>query len=193
MTAAEETLPMATAPQPFITAEQFARRPDPGHPEELVKGRIVPMPPPGARAGFLCNRLGRLLGNIAEEHDLGYVLNNDSGVVTERGPDSVRGPDVSFYSHAKLPKGSLPLGYPDAPPDLIAEVLSPHDRWPVVLAKVAEYRNAGVDAVIVVDPERRIVHLYDGDEPVRVHGEADELALPGPLAGHRIPVARILA
>jgi hypothetical protein len=26
---------------PLLTAEQFAERPDPGYPEELVKGRIA--------------------------------------------------------------------------------------------------------------------------------------------------------
>jgi Uma2 family endonuclease len=184
---------MATATQPLLTAEQFARRPDSGHPEELVKGRVITMPPPGALHGVVCAKVARRLGNLAEELDLGHVLSNDAGVVTERGPDSVRGPDVSFYSYARIPKGALPTGYPDVPPDLVVEVLSPHDRWPLVLAKVAEYRGAGVGAVVVVDPERRIVHLYDGDEPVQVLGEADELALPGPLAGHRIAVARLLA
>ena len=34
-----------TAPA-LLTAEQFAERPDPGYPEELVKGRVVPMPVP---------------------------------------------------------------------------------------------------------------------------------------------------
>ena len=37
---------MSTAPQPVLTAEEFGRRPDPGYPEELVRGRIVSMSPP---------------------------------------------------------------------------------------------------------------------------------------------------
>jgi hypothetical protein len=59
-------------------------------------------------------------------------------VITERGPDSVRGPDVSFYSYAKVPKDQPPEGYPDVPPDLDVEVLSPHDRWVKVQGKVVE-------------------------------------------------------
>ena len=34
-----------------------------------------------------------------DEHDLGHVLSNDSGVITERDPDTVRGADISFYSY----------------------------------------------------------------------------------------------
>src|SRR5207248_2573632 len=65
---------MATAPTPgLLTAEEFARRPDPGYPEELVKGRVVAMPPPKARHGQVCNKAGRILGNYAEDQDLGHV------------------------------------------------------------------------------------------------------------------------
>ena len=186
---------MATAIQPaqtLLTAEEFARRPDPGYPEELVKGRVETMPPPGARHGQVCNKVGRVLGNHAEDHDFGHVLSNDSGTVTERGPDSVRGPDVSFYSYAKLPKGPLPEGYPAVPPDLVVEVLSPHDRWPKVLAKVSEYLNAGVAVVCVLDPERRRLDLYEGDQPPRILGADDDLTLPAILGEFRVRVGRFL-
>lgn len=188
---------MASAPstspsQALLTAEEFARRPDPGRPEELVRGRIATMPPPGARHGKICNKVGRLLGNYAEDHDLGHVLSNDSGVITGRDPDSVRGPDVSFYSYARLAKGALPEGYPGVPPDLVFEVLSPEERWPRLLGKVSEYLEAGVSAVVVLDPDRRTAHVYEGEDPVRVLSESDELALPGVLGGFRVAVARFL-
>jgi Uma2 family endonuclease len=185
---------MSTASPPaqgLLTAEEFARRPDPGYPEELVKGRIISMPLPGARHGQICCKVGRFLGNHADDHDLGHVLSNDSGTVTERGPDSVRGPDVSFYSYAKLPKGPLPVGYPAVPPDLVVEVLSPHDRWPKVLAKVVEYLTAGVAVVGVVDPERQTLHLYEGEQPVRILGADDELTLPNVLGDFRMRVGRL--
>src|SRR5258708_37197012 len=133
---------MSTAPASptaLMTAEEFARRPDPGHPEELVRGRVVPVPVPDRRHGQICSKVCRLLGNFAEEHDLGHVLNNDSGVITARQPDTVRGADVAFYSYNRLPKGPLPVLYPEVAPDLVVEVRSPGDRWPEALAKVAEY------------------------------------------------------
>ena len=135
----------------LLTAEEFAQRPDPGYPEELVRGRIVPLPMPKPRHGEICNRVGRILGDCAEDRDLGRVLSNDTGVITERGPDTVRGADISFYSFARVPKGPLPDRYLDTPPDLVVEVLSPSDRWPKVLAKVAEYLDAGTTVVLVLD------------------------------------------
>ena len=35
-------------------------------------------------------------------------MSNESVVVTERNPDTVRGADISFYSFNRLPKGPLP-------------------------------------------------------------------------------------
>jgi Uma2 family endonuclease len=137
-------MPTAWVPTPPLSAEQFAERPDPGYPEELVRRRIVTTPQPKPRRGEICNKAGRILGNYAEERDLGRVLSNDSGVIPERSPDTVRGADISFYSFARVPTGPLPDHYLDTPPDLVVEVLSPGDRWPNELRKVAEYVDAGV-------------------------------------------------
>ena len=46
---------MATA-EMLMTAEEFGRRPDPGYPEELVRGRIIAMPPPDRRHGKVCGQ-----------------------------------------------------------------------------------------------------------------------------------------
>ena len=135
----------------LLTAEQFAARPDPGYPEELVRGRIVPMPMPKPRHGQICGRAYYLLYAHIDAENLGHLLCNDTGVITERGPDTVRGADISFYSYTRVPKGPLPDRYLDIPPDLVVEVLSPSDRWPKVLAKVAEYLDAGSTAVLVLD------------------------------------------
>lgn len=185
---------MATAEQAvlsLLTAEEFSRRPDPGHPEELVKGTIIAMPPPGIRHGDICAQFAFFLRLYLNDQDLGRVLSNDTGVITERGPDSVRGPDVSFYSYARLPRGPLPSGYAGVAPDLVCEVLSPDDRWPRVLAKVAEYLNAGVTVVLVLHPEHRTVSLYDAEQPGRTLGPDDELIIPAVFPEFRVAVARL--
>jgi Uma2 family endonuclease len=133
-----------------------------------VRGRIVPMRHPKPRHGEICNRAGRILGDCAEDRDLGRVLSNDTGVITERGPDTVRGADISYYSFARVPKGPLPDRYLDTAPDLVVEVLSPSDRWPKVLAKVSEYLDAGTTVVVVLDDERRLAHVYRADGTTRI-------------------------
>jgi Uma2 family endonuclease len=180
----------ASAPTPLLTAEQFAERPDPGYPEELVRGRIVPMPQPKPRHGEICGKADRILGNYADERDLGRVLCNDSGVITERGPDTVRGADISYYSYARVPKGPLPDRYLDKPPDLVVEVLSPGDRWPAVLRKVAEYLEAGVTVVVVLDDHRRQAQVHRADGTIRLPDAEEELTIPDLLGDFRVRVGR---
>jgi Uma2 family endonuclease len=174
----------------LLTAEEFAARPDPGFPAELVRGRIVPMPIPKPRHGELCNKAGRVFGNFAEHRDVGRVLCKDTGVIIECGPDTVRGADISFYSFARVPKGPLPDRYLDVPPDFVVEVLSPNDRWPKVLAKVAEYLDAGTTAVLVLDDERRLAHLYCPDGTTILFGSEDELTIPELFGDFRVKMGR---
>src|SRR5690242_13958204 len=99
---------MATTQLPaLMTAEEFGNRPDPGYPEELVRGRIVRMPMPDRRHGYVCGNAYYHFREFVVGQDLGRVMTNDSGVLTERGPDTVRGADVCYYSYARLPRGPL--------------------------------------------------------------------------------------
>jgi Uma2 family endonuclease len=178
-----------TAPV-LLTAEQFAERPDPGYPEELVKGKIVAMPVPKPRHGEICGNSVFIFGAHFRDRELGRVVCNDSGVITERGPDTVRGADVSFYSFASVPKGPFPEGYLDTPPELIVEVLSPSDSWPKALAKVAEYLSAGTVVVVVLDDKHRVAHVYRADGTTRVLAADEELTIPDLLGDFHVRVGR---
>ncbi len=73
------------------------------------------------------------------------------------------------------------------------EVRSPSDRWPKVLAKVAEYLNAGVAVVCVLDPDPEQALLFAADRPVRVLQADEELAIPEILGAFRVAVGRFFA
>jgi len=180
---------MATA-EALMTIEEYGQRPDPGYPEELVRGRIVPLPMPKPRHGQVCSKVNRIVGNYVEDHDLGHLLCNDSGVITERDPDTIRGADIAFYSYARVPKGPLPPGYLEVPPEVVFEVRSPDDRRGDLNAKVAEYLDAGVRVVCVLDPGPRTATLHAAGQPPRVLGAEDELTIPEWLGGFRVPVRR---
>jgi Uma2 family endonuclease len=75
-------------------------------------------------------------------------------------------------------------------PELVVEVRSPSDRWPQVLTKVAEYLEAGVSFVLVLDDERRLARLFGAEGTIRVLGPDDELALPELLGEFRVLVRR---
>jgi Uma2 family endonuclease len=181
---------MATAALPLLTAEEFGRKPDPGYPEELVQGRIISMPPPTPRHGQVCGQTYYLLRRHADEHDLGHVLSNDSGVITEREPDTVRGADVSLYSFDRLPRGPIPEGYLPVPPNLIVEVCSPEDRWRDILKKVHEYLEAGVTVVIVLDPEPRLAYIFHADRAPQKLGPDEDLTVPEVLGAFRVRLGR---
>ena len=177
----------------LLTAAEFARMPNPGHPQELVRGVIVDMPPPKARHGKICGKIVGYLVAHCEAISLGHVLANDSGVITEQSPDTVRGPDVVFVSYVKLPRDADLDDYVDIPPDAVFEVRSPSDRWSEILRKVAEYLQLGVPAVYVFDPEPARVHCYFPDQPEQILTVADEFVGTGTLAGFRVPVAKFFA
>lgn len=181
---------MATATERLLTAEEYARLPDPGYPTELVRGRILAMNPPSFRHGMACGNLHYLLRMFVEQNDLGRVLPNDTGVVTERDPDTVRGADIAFYSYARLPRGTIPEPYPEVSPEVVFEVRSPSDRSSGILRKVAEYLAVGVPRVCVLDPQRRTVTIYSPDQPEERLDEQATFSLPEILPGFAVPVAR---
>lgn len=163
----------------LLTAEEFAAEPDDRR-TELVNGKAIEMPPPGHRHGRVQMRIARLMGNFVDDRDLGDV-SGESGVITKRDPDSVRGPDVMFYSWERMPKGEAPVGYAEIAPEIIFEVLSPSQRQSKLVAKADEYLAAGALCVCIVDPEQRTVLAREPNKPVVVLTEQDTLYLPPPL------------
>lgn len=181
---------MATATK-LLTAEEYALLPDDGQPTELVRGEVVEMPSPFPRHGEICIQIGYLLRRFLEDQPTGRVVGNDSGVITERDPDTVRGADVAYYSFSRVPPGPAPSNrYLAAKPELVFEVRSPSDRWRKVLAKVNEYLEAGVGIVCVVDDDTKSVRIFD-DEDVRSLNAEDELAFPSVLPNFRVPVRKL--
>ena len=145
-----------------LTAGQFASLPPTDHPQELVAGRVVDMPSPLTPHGLVIFNLAFLLKGFLKQNDIGRAWGAESGLITSRTPDSVRGMDAAFCSYQRWPKGESQKGYSEIAPELVLEVISPDDRWPRVLKKITEYFDAGVLVVCTLDPE-----LEDGADSCR--------------------------
>lgn len=182
---------MATV-ETLLTAEEYRLLPDIGQPSELVKGRTETGHIPTPRHGYVCNQITSIFTPFVKEHDLGRVMVNDSDVVTEHDPDTVRGADVCFYSYARFPKGPFPKGYLPVAPELIFEVRSPGDRWPKILTKVSEYLGVGVQVVCVLDEQTEKLTVYTQDDPPQVLSTDEELTLPTILPGFSLLIRRLL-
>lgn len=152
---------MTTTAVKLVTAAEFARRPDPpdGSKEELVRGVIVTMPPPGFRHGEVQLAIGSLLRQYVRSNRSGRVT-VESGLQTEIDPDTVRGPDVAFWSAERLPLEKTPEVYPDVAADLVVEIQSPSSRRQTTQGKIREYLDRGVRMVWIVDPEAHTVTVY---------------------------------
>ncbi len=175
------------APAP-LTAEEFARRPDSGMGEELVRGRVVMSPPPNRLHGYVCGRVVYLLSRYLEAHPIGRVFGNDAAIVTHRGPDTVRGADAAYYSFERLPADADLVAYGPEAPELVFEVLSPSERWSRAVAKAGEYLDAGASAVVVLDPGERTAHVFEADRAPAVLGPDDVLRLGAILPGFEMVV-----
>jgi Uma2 family endonuclease len=152
---------MTTAAVKLITAEEFAQMPEPsdGTKQELVRGAIVTMLPAGFRHGICQNKVAFLLTAHVLAARSGRIT-VETGVVTERDPDTVRGPDVAFWSAEQLPLDQTLEAYPDVAADLCVEILSPSNTQQEIREKVREYLQRGVRLVWIVDPEERTVTIY---------------------------------
>ena len=136
---------MATVTQPkLLTAEEFMAADLGEGTFELVRGEVVELPPAMPEHGRVCVNVGFALESFGRQTGYGYCLSNDSAVLTERGPDTVRGADVCFYSHARWPRSQVGNSLPPVPPDLAVEVYSPGNRRGEMNKKVTEYLGVGV-------------------------------------------------
>jgi Uma2 family endonuclease len=145
----------------LLTVDEFARRPErrDGWQEELVRGEIVVTPPPSFQHGNCQGNVYWQLRGWARSHRRGRVT-LESGMRTTTDPDTVRGPDVAYWSAERLPLDVVPQVYPNVAADLCVEILSPSNRDQDIAEKVREYLTAGVRVVWVVDPVAHTVTVY---------------------------------
>jgi Uma2 family endonuclease len=183
---------MSTVTSPTLTAEEFAawvQRPENVNRWfELERGEVIELPPPTKIHGVVCMNVGYLLGGYVRQRGFGYLTGNDSGVILERDPDTVRGPDAALSEDARSFEELHPK-YGEVPPRLAVEVMSPNDRIGRVMAKITDYLRNGVTLVWLIDPEERNVTVYRPERTPEVLRADRELIAEDVLPGFRCRVA----
>ena len=147
---------------------------------ELVDGEVVELAPPNDEHGESALNVGTAFNVYSRQRGVGRAR-VETGYTIRTGPDTVRGPDVSFVFHPRVEgRGS---GFPVGAPDIAVEVFSPSDTAAGMARRVADFLAAGSQRVWVVYPRGRrvVVHRadgsvlsYDGDDVI-----TDEELLPG--------------
>ena len=183
---------MATGATPLMTADEFyAFSHLPENEDrilELQRGEVVEMSRPGKRHGLVCGNVSRILGNYAMARKKGYVCSNDTGMLVDRDPDTVRGPDFAFFEDTQS-FDQVEEKYGEQPPLLAVEVLSPNDSMGKVNRLVREQLLFGVQMVWVLDPEVLNVTVYRLGKDYYVLEEPDEITGEEVLTEFRCRVA----
>jgi Uma2 family endonuclease len=181
---------MSTVTQ-LMTAEEFAALPGSRH-QELVRGEVVDLMPPGGLHGQIAITVGMLL-RIWARQGPGGVVGAESGFTVEQQPDTVRSPDVYYVRPERVPEHGAPEGFWSSAPDLAVEIVSPGDTADEVRGKVSEYLAAGTAEVWVIYPRRRELVAHTPDGLARTYGPEATLVSAELLPGFSLLVQDLFA
>jgi len=181
-----------TAATPLLTADEFfdfVQKPENADRLfELVRGEVVEMSRPGELHCIICSNVNFVLSTYMRQRRRGRVLGNDPGLILERDPDTVRGPDVVFFAESRQ-YDQLNPKWVEETPDLAVEVLSPNDRIGKVTRRINELLQSGIHLVWLVDPAARDVTVYRKNRNEQVFEENQELTGEDILPDLRVRVA----
>ena len=163
-----------TAERP-LTANDLLRMDADGLRGELIRGVFCETMPPGKIHAFVASKLGFLLQTFVFPRRLG-VVTFAIGVWIERDPDTVRAPDIAFFSIEKEPPGAeASRGYSTAVPDLVVEAASPSDTPAAMREKALMWLRHGARMVWNVHPDTRTVDVYRPNRTIITLAEGETL------------------
>ena len=123
--------------------------------------------------------IGGVLREFVRARKLGKVIGGETGLITKRDPDGVRGIDVGFISNERLAQVESE-SFLDVAPKLVVEVVSPGNTWQEMREKIEEYFGVGVERVWIVEPKGQRVLVY------RDASHFDEIGLSGMVRGEGV-------
>ena len=164
----------------LMTANDLLRLYGEGVRGELIRGVLCQTRPTGAEHGVIVVNLASELRSFIKPGKLGRVAASDSGVWLEHDPDTVREPDIAYFSAQKIPLDQRVTGYAEVVPDLVVEVASPGDTRRQVNDKALMWLSYGVRLVWVVHPDTRTVDAH------RPRSGASTLTQNDPLDGYDV-------
>jgi Uma2 family endonuclease len=177
--------------EPVLTWEEFERLPDSdGFHRELIEGALQLLPSPKAGHSRIASRVYELLLEL-KQRNLGHAY-MEAGYKLSLHPPTWIEPDASFQT----PDRDAPIGDGDyflGAPNLAVEVVSPSESAKDVQRKVDLMLAAGAQAIWVIYPESRTVHVFSPDGASVRRGIGDTLTVPFLTPDWSAPVARLFA
>lgn len=157
---------------------------------ELIDGDLVERAM-GFESDQLNTRLIIRLGSYALATKAGEVVASGTGLDLYGRRDRLPRPDGLFIAAERVPYPPE-QGYLHTAPDIVWEVVSPHDHASRLRQKVSLYLEAGIRLVWVIYPELQeiVVHRATGDSLLK---SEDALTGEDVLPGFSVPVADLFA
>lgn len=171
---------MAVQARVGMPMDEFIRQFDEA-PFELIDGERIPVVPTAALHTLILKIIYTALLRLEQTTGIGIVFSEAPFALTD-STDWVKGsrvPDVMFYIAERWTAyiHSMP-DYLEKPfvlvPDLCVEIVSAHDHYADVDAKVDRYMADGVKVVWVMNPRSRTVAVYTqgSDQVTRLTADA---------------------
>ena len=144
----------------LLSAEEFDNYPfEEDKRYELDEGKLIEMTRPAYKHNRVLGRLFNRLSNYFEATQLGEALVSEN--LYALSPSTRRSPDVAVIlgdRHQELKDAKVI----SIIPDIAAEVLSPSETTGMIHRKIAQYFNAGVKEVWLINPEDQTVEIWTG-------------------------------
>jgi Uma2 family endonuclease len=138
------------------TDQEIMSLPDNGYSYEVVRGDLVMRPKNNAQHGDAASEILMRMRLHAKTHKLGRVFDSNTGFwMINR---NLRAPDVSFMSHARLPK-KLPKAFLQGSPDFLVEVLSPTNSRREMDERLRDFFENGTKLVWIIDLDERFAEI----------------------------------
>lgn len=148
------------------------------------------MSPPGARHGNLQARIGGTLLSKGELSGHGRAY-TEVGVVLERNPDHVLGPDAAFVSNQSLPVRLSPEGFLETIPDLVVEIRSKNDTLAEMNEKIDAYLKSGVRLAWLVDTSTETVVEHRPSMAPKTLRKGELLTCDDIIPGFHLPLEEL--
>jgi Uma2 family endonuclease len=181
------------ATQTLLTIEQYAALEEPvGVRYELSEGELIVTPSASHFHNKICARLVARVQAFLDTHPGGEVsIETDVKLAAE----VVRRPDLAFFRQERMAGIDIDqVPFPIAP-DIAIEIVSKNDRADDLNLKVAQYLQAGVQAVWLFYPRTQLAYRYVAgklDPEVRSAQAGARFEEPELLNGFSLPISEIL-
>lgn len=152
---------------------------------------MVETPTFGVRDSMIATSLWRMLDVHSEARSLGVAFQTGLGYILRRDPDTVRIADATLVRRERLPQDGPSDSFPEFPPDIAVELVTPDLSAPDLRRKIRDYLDAGVRQVWIVWPDDQSVTVYTpGNDPHEL-GTDDMLDGGEVLPGFQVKVAEL--